>query len=235
MLFTLTARRREGDRFESFQFEPDHLFTFEAGQYLRYTLPHHEPDERGVSRFFTSASAPSERFVMLTTRFSTPGSSFKRALSRLEQGAVVVADGPSGRFVYSDHERPAVFVAGGIGITPFRSMLVDVASRQLDPDITLLYANSTPDIPFRHLFDDLAARQASLKVAYTVSQPDSDWRGSVGRIDERFIREHAPLARDPLFYVAGPKAMVEATVETLRSSGVAASSIKRDFFPGYAA
>jgi ferredoxin-NADP reductase len=126
-----------------------------------------------------------------------------------------------------------VFVAGGIGITPFRSMLVELASRPPAPDITLLYANSTPDLPFRQLFDELATRQPSLKIAYTVSQPDPGWRGSVGRIDERFIRQHAPLTRAPLFYVAGPKAMVEATAETLRTFGVAADSIKRDFFPGY--
>jgi glycine betaine catabolism B len=233
MLLRLTARHREGESFESFQFEPERPFAFEAGQYLRYTLHHREPDDRGVSRFFTIASAPAERFVMLTTRLSTPGSSFKRALSRLGEGAVIEAAGPGGQFVYADRETPAVFVAGGIGITPFRSILVDLASRQLEPDITVLYANSTPNIPFRRVFDDLASKQPRLKIAYTVSQPDPDWRGPVGRIDERLIREHAPLARDPLFYIAGPKAMVEATAETLRTLGVAAGSIKRDFFPGY--
>jgi glycine betaine catabolism B len=233
MLLTLTARHREGENVESFQFEPERPFTFQAGQYLRYTLHHREPDTRGVSRFFTIASAPAEGFVMLTTRLSTPGSSFKQALSRLGAGAVVEAAGPSGQFVYAGREMPAVFVAGGIGITPFRSILVDLASRALEPDITLLYANSTPDIPFRRLFDDLATRQPRLKIAYTISQPGPDWRGPVGRIDERFIKEHAPLARDPLFYVAGPKAMVAATVETLRAIGVAADRIKRDFFPGY--
>lgn len=233
MLLTLTTRHREAETFESFHFEPERPLTFEAGQYLRYTLQHREPDNRGVSRFFTIASAPAEGFVLLATRFSTPGSSFKRALSSLGEGAVVEAAGPFGQFVYADREGPAVFVAGGIGITPFRSILVDLASRPRAAEITLLYANRTPDIPFRRVFDDLATRQPALKVAYTVSQPDPEWRGSVGRIDEGFIREHAPLTRDPLFYVAGPKAMVEATAETLRTIGVAAASIKRDFFPGY--
>jgi ferredoxin-NADP reductase len=233
MLLTLTARHREGENFEAFQFQPERPFTFEAGQYLRYTLNHREPDNRGVSRFFTIASAPAEGFVMLTTRLSTPGSSFKQALSRLGEGEVVEADGPSGRFVYTDRGMSAVFVAGGIGITPFRSILVDLATRPVEADITLLYANSTPDIPFRQLFDDLATKLPRLKIAYTISQPDPAWRGSVGRIDERFIREHAPLAREPLFYVAGPKGMVEATAETLGTIGVAADRIKRDFFPGY--
>lgn len=233
MLLTLTARRREGEACESFQFQPERPFTFEAGQYLRYTLDHPEPDNRGATRFFTIASAPTEGFVMLTTRFSTPGSSFKRALRTLEEGAVLEAAGPSGRFVYADGERPAVFIAGGIGITPFRSILVDLASRHHEPDITLLYANSTPDIPFRALFDDLAAKSPSLTIAYTVSQPDPDWRGWVGRIDERCIREHVQLASLPTFYVSGPKSMVEATAATLRTIGVEAQSIKQDFFPGY--
>jgi glycine betaine catabolism B len=233
MLLTFIDRQREGDAFESFRFEPDHAFSFEAGQYLKYTLPHPEPDSRGVSRFFTIASAPTEDLVMLTTRLSTPGSSFKQMLQQLETGAVIEAAGPFGRFVYSDHETPAVFIAGGIGITPFRSILMDLASRAPQTDVTLLYANDTPDIPFRGLLDDLAREQPSLKVAYTVSHPDADWRGPVGRINERFIREHTPLTREPLFYVSGPKALVTAMTETLQASGVVAGRIKQDFFPGY--
>jgi ferredoxin-NADP reductase len=136
--------------------------------------------------------------------------------------------------VYAEPERPAVFIAGGIGITPFRAILVDLASRPRASDITLLYANAGPNIPFRGLFDDLAAKHPWLKIAYTLSHPDPSWRGAVGRIDERFISAHAPLAREPLFYVAGPTPMVEATAATLGTVGVAAASIKRDFFPGYA-
>jgi ferredoxin-NADP reductase len=233
MLLTLTGRQREGGAVESFRFEPDHPFTFEAGQYLKYTLPHPESDSRGVSRFFTIASAPSEDFIMLTTRFSSLGSSFKRALRALEKGTVIEAAGPFGRFVYSEPDVPAVFLAGGIGITPFRSILMDLASRALQADVTLLYANDTTDIPFRKLFDDLAPKMPSLKIAYTVSHPEADWRGAVGRIDEPFIREHAPLSREPLFYVSGPKAMVTAMTETLQASGVTSGRIKQDFFPGY--
>jgi glycine betaine catabolism B len=233
MQLTLTARHHEGEGCESFQFEPERPLTFEAGQYLRYTLDHPEPDNRGANRFFTVASAPSEGFVMLTTRLSTPGSSFKRALSRLEVGANIEASGPYGRFTYTDRETPAVFVAGGIGITPFRSILMDLASRPSDADMTLLYANSTPEIPFRHLFDDLASKQPRLTIVYTVSQPDSEWHGPVGRIDEAFIREHVPLASMPAFYVSGPKAMVESIEGALHTVGVADEKIKQDYFPGY--
>ena len=233
MQLTLTARHQEGETCESFQFQPEGPLSFEAGQYLRYTLDHPEPDNRGVSRFFTIASAPSEPFVMLTTRFSTPGSSFKRALRTLEVGAAIEAAGPYGRFTYADREMPAVFVAGGIGITPFRSILADLASRPLQSDITLLYANNTPDIPFRQFFDDQAAEQPRLKIAYTIGQPNPEWHGSVGRIDEAFFREHAPLSSMPAFYVSGPKAMVEAMEVTLHTIGIADEKIKKDYFPGY--
>ena len=233
MQLTLTARHREGEGCESFQFQPEHPLAVEAGQYLRYTLDHPESDNRGVNRFFTIASAPSEGFVMLATRFSTPGSSFKRALRKLEVGAVIEAAGPYGRFTYADREMPAVFVAGGIGITPFRSILLDLASRPHEANMTLLYANRTPEIPFRHLFDDLAVKHPRLTIAYTVGQPNPEWHGSVGRIDEAFFREYAPLSSMPAFYVSGPKAMVEAMEGTLHSIGVADENIKKDYFPGY--
>jgi ferredoxin-NADP reductase len=233
MHLTLIALHQEGETCESFQFQPEDPLAFAAGQYLRYTLDHSEPDNRGVSRFFTIASAPSEPFVMLTTRFSTPGSSFKRALRKLEVGAAIEAAGPHGRFTYAEREMPAVFVAGGIGITPFRSILLDLASRPSDADITLLYANSTPEIPFRHLFDDLAAKHLRLRIVYTISQPNSEWHGPVGRIDEAFIREHVSLASMPAFYVSGPKATVEAMEGALHTVGVADENIKKDYFPGY--
>ena len=230
---TLAARYREAEGVDSFRFRPQPPLTFQAGQYLRYTLNHPDPDERGVSRFFTISSAPSEGSIMLTTRLARPGSTFKQALGRLEEGAVLEAAGPYGQLVYTQPEVPAVFMAGGIGITPFRSILVDLAARQLDPDITLLYANSTPDIAFQPLFDDLAAKQARLTVVDTVSQPTPDWKGPVGRIDEGFIRQHVAVQDGTLFYISGPKPMVEATATTLGSIGIKPECIKQELFPGY--
>jgi ferredoxin-NADP reductase len=232
-LLTLTARHSETESVESFRFRPEPPITFQSGQYLRYTLDHPDPDERGISRFFTIASAPSEGFIMLTTRLSVPGSSFKRALRRLEEGAVIEAAGPYGQFVYPQPELPAVFIAGGIGITPFRSMLVDLANRHLDPDITLLYANSTPAIPFQRLFDDLAAQRSRLNVINIVGQPTADWKGRVGRIDAELIRERVPDPDKPLFYVSGPKPMVESMAKTLIYVGGRPERIKQDVFPGY--
>ena len=112
-------------------------------------------------------------------------------------------------------------------------MLVDLANRDLDPDVTLLYANSTPAIPFQRLFDDLAAQQSRLKLIYTVGQPTADWKGRVGRIDAELIREHVPDPDERLFYVSGPKPMVEAIAKTLLDVGGRPERIKQDYFPGY--
>jgi ferredoxin-NADP reductase len=126
-----------------------------------------------------------------------------------------------------------VFLAGGIGITPFRSMLVDLAARPSRPDVTLLYGNRTPDLPFRELFESLARGWPALRLAYTVTQPGRSWSGSVGRIDESFVRRHVPDLAAPLFMLAGPEAMVAAMRELLAAVGVGDERVRHESFPGY--
>jgi ferredoxin-NADP reductase len=228
-------RLDEGENVASFVFDADRPLGHRAGQAMRLTVPHPEPDDRGISRTFTISSAPSEPFAMISTRLSEPPSTFKRALRLLEPGAVVEARGPYGRFVYAGDDRPAVFVAGGIGVTPFRSMLVELASQRAGAPVTLLYANRSPDIPFRALFDGLARHWPGLRIVYTVTRPTPDWRGQVGRVDEGMLRRHVPNLSRPLFYVSGPAAMVEATAGMLSVLGVGPDRVKRESFPGYGA
>jgi len=229
----LRDRRLEAENVTTFRFEPELPVGYQAGQYLRYTLPHPEPDSRGISRYFTMASAPSEPFIMLTTRLSSPGSTFKHALAALEPGAAVAATGPLGRFVYTQYDTPAVFIAGGIGITPFRSMVVEWAAQQRSVEITLLYANRTPEIAFRGLLDELARAHPAVRIVYIVSHPTADWRGPVGHIDAAFIDAHVPDLLSPRFYAAGPQAMVEAMGQALGQLGVQRERIQQEIFPGY--
>jgi ferredoxin-NADP reductase len=229
----LVARRSEGENATSFLFEPDQPFVHEAGQYLRLTIDHDDPDSRGKSRYFTISSAPAEPRVMITTRLSERGSSFKRALASLGIGSVVEATGPHGRFVYPPEHPPALFIAGGIGITPFRSMLVDLDARQKDPDVVLLYGNRTSDVPFKSHLDDLATSRPALKVHYTLTQPSASWRGLVGRIDRALIERTVPDFDRRLVYVAGPRPMVEAIAGALGELGADHSRIKQEIFPGY--
>lgn len=231
----MVDRFHEAEDVISFRFISDQTIDYVAGQYLHYTLPHLAPDERGSERYFTIASAPSESSIMLTTRLPWHGqaSSFKRALARLEPGMVVHASGPSGRFVYASEEPRVVFIAGGIGITPFRSMLVELATLPVTAEIMLLYANRTPDIAFKPLLDALAHTHPRLSVVYIVNDPTADWRGAVGRIDASFIAQHVTDATHPLYYVSGPQLMVKAMGQALADLGVQRNRIKRESFPGY--
>jgi ferredoxin-NADP reductase len=229
----LLDQRHEAENVTSFRFEPEPPVSYQAGQYLRYTLPHSAPDSRGTSRYFTMASAPSEPFIMLATRLSSPGSTFKQALVQLERGAVVAASGPLGRFTYTEYNTPAVFIAGGIGVTPFRSMVVELAGQQRNARVTLLYANRTPDIAFRGLLDESAQACPELKIVYVVSHPTADWSGPVGHIDAAFIDQHVPDVLQSLCYVSGPQPMVEAVGQALAQCGVPREQIKQEVFPGY--
>ena len=226
-------KQHEAENAASFLFEPEVPINYQAGQYLRYTLQHPDADNRGVTRSFTIASFPAEPTLRITTRLSTPPSTFKQALMRLAPGAVLEASGPYGRFVHAETDRPAVFIAGGIGITPFRSILGDLASRKIRARITLLYSNRTLDIPFRPFFDALVPDWPELQLVYTVTQPTEDWQVPSGRIDGAFINRCVVDLAQQQFFVSGPTGLVQAIRATLAEIGVEAGRVKHEAFPGY--
>jgi ferredoxin-NADP reductase len=229
----LLERREEAEDVVSFHFSPDRPIDFVAGQYLHYSLPHEPVDERGNDRYFTIASAPSELSIMLATRIPEGGSSFKQRLARLEPGDVIRASDPGGRFVYVAGERQLVFIAAGIGVTPLRSMLIELIETVPEVEITLLYANRTPDIAFKPLFDALVQVHPNFRVVYIVSQPTAEWDGATGRIDADFIAREVTDLTTPLFYVSGPQPMVKTLAQTLTDLGVPRNRVKREQFPGY--
>lgn len=235
MKLRFAHRQHEAQNIESFFFEPASALDFRAGQYLQYALPHPDPDDRGASRYFTIASAPSEPLVRLTTRLSDSSSSFKHALDAFAPGATLEADGPHGDFVCTDVSAPVVLIAGGIGITPFRAILGDLWARKTRARVTLLYANSSADFAFRAFFDSLAPSWPELRIVYTVSRPSPDWHGATGRIDGELIRQHVPDPPGARYYLCGPTALVDALGATLASLGIDAGRIKQDPFPGYEA
>jgi ferredoxin-NADP reductase len=226
-------QRAEADDVVSFFFRPRQPLAFVAGQHLEVTLAHPWPDSRGGARSLTIASAPAEPLLQVTTRIGPAPSTFKQALCRLEPGAVVQATGPYGTFVHTDLRTPAVFIAGGIGITPFRSMLADLASRDVRPATTLLYSNSGPAIPFRAFFDTLRPAWPELRLAYTVTRPGNAWTGPTGRIDASLSRREVRDLAHATFFVCGPSGFVDGIVGALEHLGVAATQITREGFPGY--
>ena len=140
MKLTLRATRQEAGDIFSFIFAPERPLRWQAGQYLHYFLNHPNPDDRGVERYFSIASAPHEKQVMLTTRFAPKGSSFKKALKKLKLGDAIEAREKGGDFVLDHRTKMFVFIAGGIGITPFRAILLDLDRNRKPLNVQLLYA-----------------------------------------------------------------------------------------------
>ena len=225
MKLTLSQKTREaGDAF-SFFFKSKAPLSWQAGQFLAYTLDHPNPDQRGIKRYFTIASAPFEKEVMITTRInSDKGSSFKKALYNLAEGQTIEAEGPRGSFVIEDPKQKYVFLAGGIGITPFRAILLDLDHRKLPINVTLLYANRNNDFPFQRELELLAQKHRNFKIHY-FAEPR--------RIAEQSIREIVPNLQKPIFYISGPLPMVQAMEHMLSEMGIPATHVKQDSFPGY--
>ena len=225
MKLQLVNRKPESPTVESFVFTPSEPIAWQAGQFCHYVL-HHEPtDDRGSDRWFTIASAPFENVIMITTKFTDDkGSTFKKELKNLQVGQSIEVSVVEGSFVMQDLQREYVFIAGGIGITPFHAILKQLDYEKKSPTITLLYANKDQDVVYKTELESFAKNNPNFKIQYVFS-PE--------HIDENKIRQLIPDLQKPIFYVSGPEPMVTGLAKTLMTMGVQDGSIKRDFFPGY--
>ncbi|HLJ81467.1 MAG TPA: RnfABCDGE type electron transport complex subunit D, partial [Ktedonobacterales bacterium] len=219
-----------------FVFTPSQPLAFMPGQYMEWTLSHPHPDSRGNRRYFTLASSPTESSVHLGVKFYAQSSSFKRAMYAMHANIGLIGTQIAGDFTLpADPRQKLVFIAGGIGITPFRSMLKYLLDTSQRRDIVLIYVNRTADdIVYK---DVLSAAETALgiKLIYTLTDTAAisrGWAGRRGRVSERLIREAVPDFSARTFYISGPPEMVRASAHTLKAVGVRQSQIKRDFFPG---
>jgi ferredoxin-NADP reductase len=217
-------------------FTPDQPLQFRPGQYLEWTLPHRKPDSRGNRRYFTIASSPTEQAVSLGVRID-PGysSSYKQALLKLKPGDTLFAASLSGDFTLPEEQSGRlVFIAGGIGITPFRSMIRYMLDSRQHRDITLFYTAQTADgFAYWELFNQ--AVSAGVKPVYVITGPNAPegWHGLTGFIKPGDIKNHVPEHQSATYYISGPDAMVRSYKRLLRHLGIPASRIKTDYFPGY--
>lgn len=204
-----------------FIFPLDGKLAYQPGQYMEWTLPHAKADSRGNRRYFTLASSPTEDNLRIGVKFNHPSSSFKEAL--LKGGSQIVAAQRAGEFTLpKDPNEKLVFIAGGIGITPFRSMVKYSLDKNEVRDIVLFYSvKQTGDAVYNDIFAD-AIRKLGIKVII-----------QVGRVDKDMIEKEVSDYKERKFYLSGPHAMVEAFKTTLREMGVARGKIKEDFFPGF--
>lgn len=226
-------RKIARDTFNCF-FEKQNRFNFVPGQYLEWTLPHSRPDSRGDRRYFTISSSPTEKFIMLTVKINENGSSFKKALMGLKPGDQIFALGPSGEFtLLKSSQKDCVFIAGGIGITPFRSMIKYLMDKKFSKEVTLLYSNkSKNEIVYKEIFDS-AKKAFGLKTVYTLTDAWPNWKGRKGYINEKMIKQEVFNYKGKLFYLSGPQPMVQSFEKILKNMGVSRKNIKVDYFPGY--
>lgn len=237
-VLTLESKDKIAADTGEFVFHSDKPLQFKPGQYLEWTLAHHRADSRGNRRYFTIASAPTEDEVRLGIKFAAmKPSSFKRALAELSEGETIMAGQLAGDFTLPrDKRRKLCFIAGGIGFTPFRSMiryLLDTGDRR---DIIVIYSVKKQDeLAYAELLDE-AHERIGLKVAVTLSDQDAippGWSGHRGYVDTAMIAVEAPDYEDRLFYISGPNSLVDSCKQDLTNLGVPRSHIKTDYFPGF--
>ena len=227
MKLKLAAKKTESPGVVSFIFKPDEPLTWKAGQFLHYVLNHAPTDDRGSDRWFTIASASYERHVMLTTRFAPKQSStFKKTLKALKVGNSIEVSDLDGDFIVGDARKQYVFLAGGIGITPFRAILKEAAHAGTPLHATLIYANQAKVAAYKEELETMARRNANFKIHYLFSPQ---------RIDKETVKKLVPDLKKPHFYVSGPEPMVEGVGKMLQKMGVPKKQIKQDWFPGYPA
>ena len=221
----------------AFQFERPAGFDFHAGQTMDITLiDPPETDAEGNVRTFTIASPPFEDRLMIATRMRD--TAFKRVLRKARPGLEVSIQGPDGSLMLDrDAKRPAVFLAGGIGITPALSIVRQAARDKLNREIYLINSNRQPqDAPFLDLFKELSVKYSNFHFIATMTKMDTgrrSWTGETGKIDAAMLSRHIPRSTDPIYYIAGPPAMVSAMQKMLSAANVDPDDVRLDEFSGY--
>lgn len=224
MKLTLIERKKLFEDVETFIFEPEQPIGWEPGQYMHYVFPHQGQDDRGEERWFTIAAPPYEKHIVITTRFTEKeGSSFKRALRMMKKGETIEADGPKGKFIITEPDKKQVLVAGGIGITPYRAMLLQMDHEGQDIHADLLYANRDENFVFGDELGLLETKHPNFHIHKFVGER---------HIEEDDLKAYAD-DEGSVLYLSGPEPMVENFEETLKNMGVPDERLKTDFFPGY--
>jgi ferredoxin-NADP reductase/nitrite reductase/ring-hydroxylating ferredoxin subunit len=223
------------------------LLDYTAGQFAFFDIGGVYNDPKGPIRHFTISSSPTENFIMFSTRIRD--SPYKRRLSTLEHGAKVKVRGPEGQFVlHQDYSKPAVFLSGGIGVTPFRTMIKYATDKQLPLKIIMFDSNRDRDnILFKKEFDDWSNINKNLKIIYTISEDqhgqqssttakNDDWKGEYGRIDKSMILKYVDsnVLNNSIFYICGPPSMLKAMQALLQEDlTIPKERIKVEEFTGY--
>jgi ferredoxin-NADP reductase len=218
----------------AFEFEKPAGYQFTAGQATDWTLlDPAETDTEGNSRSFSIAAAPEEAVLRIATRMRD--TAFKRCLARMAVGEKIQMDDPWSDFVLEDgDQRESVMLCGGIGVTPFLSMLKHAVATQKNRKLTLFFSNKTiQDAPFRDELLAMPSQNPAIWIIETLTEATNGWNGETGFIDKAMIERHVKDVPGSIFYIAGPPQMVSAMKTMLVEGGVSEANVKVDDFLGY--
>lgn len=217
-------KTRQAENIYSFYFQPKLQVDYVAGQFIELFLPHSPADSRSIKRWFTLSSAPGEDLLAITTKFDKISSSFKQTLKKLKPGQVVDMTMPMGDFVLPKNLKyRMLFVVGGIGITPVRSMLTWLHLQNLSTKNRLIYATTDDQ---QKIFVDSPA----------FSKTKIDFVGpkkAVKRLSATYVLEIAKEFAADYIYLSGPEGLVEALTEDIRKKITPGVQLVTDYFPGY--
>lgn len=218
----------------AFHFTKPSGFEFRAGQFADYTLiDPPETDEEGNTRAFSFVQAPHEPNLVAATRLRD--TAFKRVLKNLPIGSEIKLDGPHGDFTLHKAETtPAVFVIGGIGVTPVRSMIAQASHDKTAHKIILLHASRTPgDLPLKDDFEQLARANPNFTYVMSVDSAPDGWQGEHGHVDAMMVKKYVADLHAPIYYLSGPEGMVKAIRALLVGLEVNEDNIRTEEFSGY--
>lgn len=238
-IYTVKLERKEdiADGTMAFYFEKPQGFVHKAGQYADLTLINpSETDAEGNIRTFTLANAPYEKSLMFATRMRD--SAFKRTLKNMPIGTAITLDAPHGSFtLHSDASVPAVFLTGGIGLTPARSIILQATQDKLPHRIFLFDSNKRPeDAVFLDELLEAQKHNPNYTFIGTMTQMDKSqqaWDGETGFIDEDMLLKYMDDLTVPIYYLVGPQGMVSAMLDMLITIGVDEDNIRTEEFFGY--
>ena len=221
----------------AFHFEKPSGFKFKAGQFADVTLIEPpETDAEGNTRTFSIASPPFENELVFTTRMRD--TAFKRSMKKVPLATEAKIGSAAGSFtLHKNRARPAVFLAGGIGITPFLSIARQAHHDRLPHNLYLFYSNRRPeDAPFLDTLQNLEKTNPNFHLICTMtemSKSKKEWKGETVLIDKEMLSRHLTVLQGPIYYIAGPPTMVAAMRQTLVSAGTEEDDIRAEEFAGY--
>ena len=223
------------------EIEGKRKFEHTAGQYAFFDIGSVYNDPKGPVRHFTIASSPTEDFILISTRIRD--SPYKKKLDSLQNGTKVEVRGPLGKFtLHEDYSKPAIFLSGGIGVTPFRSMIKYATDKNLPLRIIMFDSNKNQEnILFKMDFENCTNTNKNLRIIYTITEEQNvtenkEWKGEKGRIDMAMLKRHLEPGdlEKSIFYLCGPPPMVKAMQEMLdQNLQVPGERIKVEEFTGY--